>query len=69
MTPEELNGLKEGFHGMDKRLALLEQKVDQIDKNLQKIADAVSWIAKILGAGVIGAVVTWVIRGGLSAGG
>ena len=68
MTPDELAGLKEGFHDMDKRLALLEQKVDQIDKNLQKIADAMGWIAKILGAGLIGAVVTWIVRGGLNAG-
>lgn len=51
---------------MDKRLSLLEQKVDQIDKNLQKIADSMSWIAKILGAGVIGAIITWIVRGGLN---
>lgn len=66
MTPEEIHSLKEGFHEMDKRLALLEQKVDQIDKNLQKIADAMGWIAKILGAGILGSVVTWVLRGGLN---
>lgn len=66
MTPEEISGLKEGFHEMDKRLALLEQKVEQIDKNIQKMADAFSWIAKILGAGVIGAIITWIVRGGLT---
>ncbi|MGL4351065.1 MAG: hypothetical protein ACRCT2_10960 [Plesiomonas shigelloides] len=66
MTPEEIGGLKEGFHDMDKRLALLEQKVDQIDKNLQKIADAMGWIAKMLGAGILGAIVTWLLRGGLN---
>lgn len=65
MTPEEIVGLKEGFHDMDKRLALLEQKVDQIDKNLQKIADAMGWIAKILGAGLLSAIVAWIVRGGL----
>lgn len=66
MTPEELIGVKEDLHLMDKRLALLEQKVDQIDKNIQKIADALSWIAKISGAGLIGAIMTWILKGGLN---
>lgn len=69
MNTEQLGELREGFHDMDKRLALLEQKVDQIDKNLQKIADAMSWIAKILGAGLLGGIVTWIVRGGLHTGG
>ncbi len=66
MNIEQLGELREGFHDMDKRLALLEQKVDEIDKKLQKIADAMSGIAKILGAGVIGAIITWIVRGGLN---
>lgn len=68
MNPEEVKDLKEGFHEMDKRLALLEAKVEQIDKNIQKMADAFSWIAKILGMGFLGAIITWIVRGGLSAG-
>ncbi len=68
MTPEELKDLKEGFHEMDKRMALLEQKVDQMSKDLAKMTDALSWIAKILGAGLLGAVITWIVRGGLAGG-
>jgi mevalonate kinase len=68
MTPDEFNGVKEDLHQMDKRLALLEQKVDQIARNIQNIADALGWIAKITGAGLITAFVTFIIRGGLSGG-
>jgi prefoldin subunit 5 len=68
MTPDELQNVKEELHQMDKRLALLEQKVDQIDHNIQKIADALGWIAKITGAGVITAFVTFIVKGGLTGG-
>lgn len=68
MTPEQVSDLKESFHEMDKRLSLLEQKVEQIDKNIQKMADAFSWIAKILGAGLFGAIITWIVKGGLAGG-
>lgn len=53
------------IHELDKRLALLEQRVEQIADNIQKIADALSWLAKITGASLLGAIVTWVVRGGL----
>lgn len=66
MTPDELQNVKEELHQMDKRLALLEQKVDQIDKNIQRIADALGWIAKITGAGLITAFVTFILKGGLT---
>lgn len=59
MSPDE-------FHAMDKRLSLLEQKVDNINDNLKKLTDSIGFLAKILGAGVLGAVVTWVVRGGLA---
>lgn len=59
---------KEELHQMDKRLALLEQKVDQIDRNIQKIADALGWIAKITGAGILTALITFIVKGGLSGG-
>lgn len=68
MNLDELKDLKEGFHDMDKRMALLEQKVDQISKDLAKLTDAIGWIAKILGAGLIGAIITWIVRGGLAGG-
>jgi len=68
MTPDELQNVKEELHQMDKRLALLEQKVDQIDQNIKKIADALNWIAKITGAGVLTALVTFIVKGGLSGG-
>jgi hypothetical protein len=57
----------EELHDLDKRLALLELRVEQIADNIQKIADALSWIAKITGASLLGAIVTWILRGGLSA--
>jgi hypothetical protein len=50
---------------MDKRLALLEQKVDQIDKNVSNINDSLSKILWIVGGGFLVAFVTWVIKGGL----
>lgn len=54
------------IHAMDKRLSLLEQKVDNINTNLEKLTSSISFLAKALGAGLIGALVTWVIRGGLA---
>lgn len=68
MTPEELIGVKDDLHQMDKRLALLEQKVDQIDQNIKRIADALGWIAKITGAGILTAFITFIVKGGLSGG-
>jgi hypothetical protein len=53
------------IHELDKRLALLEQRVEQIADNIQKIADALSWLAKITGASLLGAIVTWIVKGGL----
>lgn len=53
------------IHELDKRLALLEQRVEQIADNIQKIADALSWLAKITGASLLGAIITWIVRGGL----
>jgi len=50
---------------MDKRLALLEQKVDQIDKNVSNINDSLSKILWIVGGGFLVAFVTWIIKGGL----
>ena len=50
---------------MDKRLALLEQKVDQIDKNVTNINANLSKILWIVGGGFIMAIVGWVLRGGL----
>ena len=50
---------------MDKRLALLEQKMDQIDKNVTNINANLSKILWIVGGGFIMAAIGWVIRGGL----
>jgi len=68
MSPDEFLTVKEDLHAMDKRLALLEQKVDQIDHNIKRIADALGWIAKITGAGLITAFVTFIVKGGLTGG-
>jgi hypothetical protein len=50
---------------MDKRLALLEQKVDQIDRNVSNINSSLSKILWIVGGGFIASIVAWVVRGGL----
>jgi hypothetical protein len=55
----------ESIHELDKRLALQEQKVDSIFDKVTKIADALSWLAKITGASLLGAIVTWIVKGGL----
>jgi hypothetical protein len=54
------------IHDLDKRLALLELRVEQIASNIEKIANALSWLAKITGASLVGAVIAWIVRGGLS---
>lgn len=51
---------------LDKRLSLLEQKVDQIDKNVTQINDSLSKILWIIGGGFIASAVAWVVRGGFS---
>ena len=56
----------EELHAMDKRLSLLEQKVDNINENVKKLTDSIGFLAKIFGAGVLGAIVTWIVRGGLT---
>ena len=68
MSPDEFLTVKDELHQMDKRLALLEQKVDQIDRNIERIANALGWIAKITGAGLITAIVTFIVKGGLTGG-
>jgi len=50
---------------MDKRLALLEQKVDQIDRNVSNINSSLSKILWIVGGSFIASIVAWVVRGGL----
>ena len=68
MSPDEFLIVKDDLHQMDKRLALLEQKVDQIDRNIERIANALGWIAKITGAGLITAILTFIVKGGLTGG-
>ena len=68
MSPDEFLTVKDELHQMDKRLALLEQKVDQIDRNIERIANALGWIAKITGAGLITAILTFIVKGGLTGG-
>lgn len=63
---QEVTTIKQDLHQMDKRLALLEQKVDQIDRNTDKIANGLAWLAKILGAALIGAIVAFIVGGGLT---
>jgi hypothetical protein len=50
---------------MDKRMALLEQKVDQVDLKVTNINANLARILWIIGGGFIAASVGWVIGGGL----
>lgn len=61
----DIEAIQEEIRDMDKRLALLEQKVDQIDKNVTKINDSLSKILWIIGGGFLAAFVGWVLKGGL----
>lgn len=62
----DVEAIRDEVIQMDKRLALLEQKVDQIDKNVSSINDNLSRILWIIGGGFIASAVAWVIKGGLS---
>lgn len=61
----DVEAIRDEVIQMDKRLALLEQKVDQIDENVKNINDNLSKILWIVGGGFIAAFIGWVIRGGL----
>ncbi len=61
----DVEAIRDEVISMDKRLALLEQKVDQIDKNVTNINDNLSKILWIIGGGFIMAFVGWVLKGGL----
>jgi len=61
----DVEAIREEVISMDKRLALLEQKVDQIDKNVSSINSNLSKILWIIGGGFLMAAVGWVLKGGL----
>jgi hypothetical protein len=61
----DVEAIRDEVISMDKRLALLEQKVDQIDKNVTCINNNLSKILWIIGGGFIMAFVGWVLKGGL----
>ncbi len=61
----DVEAIRDEVISMDKRLALLEQKVDQIDKNVTNINDNLSKILWIIGGGFIMAFVGWILKGGL----
>jgi L-arabinose isomerase len=61
----DVEAIREEVISMDKRLALLEQKVDQIDKNVTCINNNLSKILWIIGGGFLVAAVGWVLKGGL----
>jgi len=61
----DVEAIRDEVVQMDKRLALLEQKVDQIDKNVTKISESLARILWIIGGGFLMAIVAWVIRGGV----
>lgn len=61
----DVEAIRDEVISMDKRLALLEQKVDQIDKNVTCINNNLSKILWIIGGGFLVAAVSWVLKGGL----
>lgn len=61
----DVEAIRDEVIHLDKRLALLEQKVDQIDKNVTSINNSLSKILWIVGGGFLMAFVGWVIKGGL----
>jgi len=65
VSQEDFNTVRGDLYAMDKRLALLEQKVTQIDTNVEKIASALGWIVKITGGGLLTGITAWIIKGGL----
>jgi len=65
VNQEDFNTVRGDLYAMDKRLALLEQKVTQIDRNVEKIASALGWIVKITGGGLLTGITAWIIKGGL----
>lgn len=61
----DVEAIRDEVIQMDKRLALLEQKVDQIDENVKSINNNLSKILWIIGGGFIASIVTWIVKGGL----
>jgi wobble nucleotide-excising tRNase len=61
----DVEAIQREISEMDKRLALLEQKVDQIDRNVCNINTSLSKILWIIGGGFIASIVAWVVGGGL----
>jgi hypothetical protein len=53
-------------HQLDKRLSLVEQTVTNLHADLKSINQILRWIAMMLGSGLIGALLNFVIKGGLS---
>jgi wobble nucleotide-excising tRNase len=61
----DVEAIQREISEMDKRLALLEQKVDQIDRNVCNINTSLSKILWIVGGGFIASIVAWIVGGGL----
>jgi hypothetical protein len=61
----DVEAIQKEISEMDKRLALLEQKVDQIDSNVCNINTSLSKILWIVGGGFIASIVAWIVGGGL----
>lgn len=64
----DLKEITETLHAGEIRLVLLEQKVDQIDKNVAEIKGVFNKILLFSGLGVLSALLSWVLKGGLFSG-
>jgi hypothetical protein len=53
-------------HELDKRLSIVEHIVKSLHDDLRGIQGTLRWIATMVAAGLIGAIVNFIVRGGLN---
>lgn len=65
--PNDLNDkeVQERLRELEKEVALLEQKMESIQKSNSNITEGISRILWLIGGGFIASVVTWIAGGGL----
>lgn len=56
------------LHDIDKRVALVEQAVPKMEKELEKINGHLRNLVWLVIAGLLGGVVQWIAKGGLNVG-
>lgn len=61
----DLEEVTKTLHAGEIRLVLLEQKVDQIDKNVADIKAVFNKILLVSGATFVTAFLSWILKGGM----